>query len=283
MLRNGSSPSRPTPQPVPRRAAITQPLRKLLGEPIFLVRGARRLIPRGLPILAYHSIDRIDGSDVETISPEAFSEQMDWLATRDFTVTGVSKALELLRSGTARAPLVALTFDDGYLDNQSNALPILRRLGFSATLYVPTAFLGGVSVWNPVDYIGHRPLVSARQLSEFVTAGIEVGSHGHNHVDLTEVGRDTVAEELTRSKEVLEGLLGRRVVGLAAPFGRVNALVREVARDLGYSYVVAGGRFGLNDKETDPFCLTRIAISRGDSVREVAKKTTGAYAWLRGR
>ena len=59
-----------------------------------------------------------------------------------------------------------------------------------------------------------------------------------------------------------------------------NGIVAERARRLGYSHLVRGGRFSANLKGTSPYDLQRITIARGDSLREFAKKVSGAYHWL---
>ena len=70
------------------------------------------------------------------------------------------------------------------------------------------------------------------------------------------------------------------VVAFAPPHGRSNGMVAERARRLGYSHLVRGGRFTANRKGTSPYDLQRITIARGDSLREFAKKVSGAYQWL---
>ncbi len=265
---------------LPRRAALTQPLRKALGEPFFLLARLRGYGTQRFPILTYHSISDQPGSDVETVTPVNFERQMACLAARGFEAVTVSDLVRTMAGPPASRRVVALSFDDGYRDNVVSALPILRRHGFRASFYISSAYIGGLSLWNPVDYIGHRPMLDATEIRALSDAGHEIGSHAHSHVDLTSVDPARVEEELERSQRVLADITGKPVVAFAPPHGRSNGMVAERARRLGYSHLVRGGRFTANLKGTSPYDLQRITIARGDSLREFAKKVSGAYQWL---
>jgi peptidoglycan/xylan/chitin deacetylase (PgdA/CDA1 family) len=263
---------------LPQRAALTQPVRKAIGELFFLWAGLQRF-----PILAYHSIADAPGQDVETVAPAEFERQMAWLAAGRFEVMTVSELVRVMAQPPTKRHIVAITFDDGYRDSLLISLPILQRHGFRATFYIPTAYIGGLSAWNPIDYIGHRPVLTAPDIRTLSEAGHEIGSHAHSHVDLTSVDPTRVEEELERSQRVLADITGKPVVAFAPPHGRSNGIVAERARHLGYSHLVKGGRFTANPKETSPFDLQRITIARGDSLREFTKKVSGAYQWLKFR
>jgi len=265
---------------LPRRAALTQPVRKAFGEPFFLLARLRRYNAPAFPILTYHSISDRPGSDVETVAPADFERQMAWLADREFQVVTVSELLGAMARMVPKRPMTALTFDDGYRDNILIALPILQRHGFRASFYISTANIGGQSLWNPVDYIGHQPMLDETEIRALSEAGHEIGSHAHSHIDLTSVDLARVEEGLERSQRVLADITRKPVVAFAPPYGRLNGRVVECAGRLGYSHLVRGGRFSLNPRGTSPYDLQRITIARGDSLREFAKKVSGAYQWL---
>jgi peptidoglycan/xylan/chitin deacetylase (PgdA/CDA1 family) len=265
---------------LPRRGALTQPLRKAVGELFFLFARLRGYSAPRFPILAYHSVSDEPGSDIETVRPVDFECQMSWLAARGFEAVTVSDLIAVITRPSPRRRVVAITFDDGYRDNLVTALPILRRHGFRATFYISSAYIGGLSRWNPVEYIGHRPMLGNSEIRALSAAGHEIGSHAHSHVDLTSVDPARVEEELERSRRVLADITGEPVVAFAPPYGRLNGMVAERARRLGYSHLVRGGRFTANPKGAAPYDLQRITIARGDSLREFAKKVSGAYQWL---
>lgn len=242
--------------------------------------GLRGYSFRQFPILTYHSISDAPGSDVETVAPHDFERQMAWLKRRGFEVVRVSDLLVAMTGASSKRRVLSVTFDDGYRDNLVTALPILRRYGFRATFYIPTAYIGGLSLWNPIDYIGHRPMLTAREIRSLSRAGQEIGSHAHSHTDLTLVDSAALDEELDRSREILSDIIGTAVVAFAPPYGRSNeAVVSRVVR-LGYKHLVRGGRFTANPKDASPFNLCRITIAREDSFREFGRKVSGAYQWL---
>jgi peptidoglycan/xylan/chitin deacetylase (PgdA/CDA1 family) len=266
--------------PAPARAKLTQPLRRLLGELTLALAAARRYRPPGIPILAYHSIADTPGCDIETVTADALARQLEWLSAHGIQAVSVSQMLSQVAISPPARPLVCLTFDDGYADNRENALPILRRLGVSATFYVSTAYLGETSSWNPSDYIGPRPMMTAEDLRALNAAGHEIGSHGHLHVDLTTLAEATVTEQLRLSGQILERTLGHPVFGFAPPHGRTSATVTRAARAAGFQHLVRGGRFLPNRIGESPFQLHRITIARNDSLREFVKKVSGCYGFL---
>src|SRR5262249_55311335 len=210
------------------------------------------------------------GSDVETVSPVDFKRQMAWLAAREFKVVTVSELVLTMARPSAGRRTLAITFDDGYRDNVVTALPILQRHGFHATFYISSAYIGGFSLWNPVDYIGHRPMLTASEIRRLSDAGQETGSHAHSHIDLTRVDGALLDEELDRSKVILADIIGKPVVAFAPPHGRSNGTVVARVAHSGYTHLVRGGRFTANPKGASPYDLRRITIARGDSLREFA-------------
>ena len=264
----------------PPRAAVTQPLRKALGELLLLATRLRAFKASGFPILAYHSVADDPGPDVETVAPADFERQMAWLAARGFEVVTVSEVVRAMARPSANGRVVGVTFDDGYRDNLLIAFPILQRYGFLGSFYVSTAYIGGLSVWNPGDYIGHRPMLAAAELRMLSDAGHEIGSHAHNHIDLTSVDDALLDEELSQSQRILADVIGKPVVAFAPPHSRSNEAVVQGAARLGYTHMVRGGRFTANPAGTSAFNLRRITIERGDSLREFAKKVSGAYQFL---
>jgi peptidoglycan/xylan/chitin deacetylase (PgdA/CDA1 family) len=105
--------------------------------------------PRGrLSILIFHRVLREpDALIPELPSASAFEATMRWV--RDwFNVLPLGEAVERLYAGTIPARALAITFDDGYADNEEVAAPILNRLGLPATFFIATGFIGGGCMWN---------------------------------------------------------------------------------------------------------------------------------------
>lgn len=202
----------------------------------------------GVPILSYHKVG--DTVEAYSVSPADFERQMRCLAEGGYTAISLS---ELVAHMTAGAPLparpVVITFDDGYADNYTTALPILKRYGLKATVFVVT------------DFLDERPYMTWDEVKALRKAGIEIGSHTLAHRDLTWLPRDERLEDLRASKEGLEWRLDAPVRFLAYPFGSYDAAVEEALKQAGFKAAVTTV-LGLNKPGDDVYALKRINIPR---------------------
>ncbi len=99
-------------------------------------------------ILIYHQVlDKPDFMRPDTVDKNAFTWQMELLA-RHFNVLPLTQGLDQLQEGTLPPRAVSITFDDGYADNVTQALPILQRFNLSATFFIANGFLNGGRMWN---------------------------------------------------------------------------------------------------------------------------------------
>ncbi|GAA5037295.1 peptidoglycan/xylan/chitin deacetylase (PgdA/CDA1 family) [Thermocatellispora tengchongensis] len=188
-------------------------------------------------VLMYHSVDSCAADPLRvTVSPRRFARQMRWLAAQGWRGVSVRELHAAHAAGEARG-LVGLTFDDGYADFVSRALPVLLAHGFTATVYVVAGRLGGHNAWDPGG--PRKALLDARQVRQVAAAGMEIGSHTLGHVSLPGLDAAALGHELTRSREVLGELIGTQVTGFAYPYGHAGP--REVAavRAAGYSHACA--------------------------------------------
>jgi peptidoglycan/xylan/chitin deacetylase (PgdA/CDA1 family) len=214
-----------------------------------------------VPILMYHQIaGRAETTSRLAVPPDAWTEQLAYLhgeGYRTITVAELSAAL----SGRGQLPsrAVVLTFDDGYEDFHSRAMPMLDRYGFTATLFVTT---GWIQDAGPLT-TGRRPgrMLSWTQIAEVARSGIEVAAHSRLHLQLDQLPRKLLYDELYTSKAQLEDKLGSSVIGLAYPFGYSNMRVRRVARDLGHGYACAVSN-ALMGKGPDLLALPRLTVKR---------------------
>ena len=180
-----------------------------------------------LPVLMLHSIDR-SGSVVST-SPEVFATAMDDLAREGWRVRSLSGALDAWKSGD-RERVVALSFDDGYLNLRDEAAPVLRRLGFSATVFVIVDRCGDDNRWpGQAGWVPTAPLLDWPDLERLQRDGWEIASHGLGHRPLTTLTKRECVEELEASRRILEQRLGRPVPLFAYPYGVHDESVRALA------------------------------------------------------
>jgi peptidoglycan/xylan/chitin deacetylase (PgdA/CDA1 family) len=191
-------------------------------------------------VLMYHSISRPEVDyDPLCTSPERFEAQMLYLKRHD--LRGVStRELYLALSAGEATGLVGVTFDDGYEDFLDAAIPILERLGFSATVFVVAGMLGSENTWEHTG--GSRPqlkLLGADGVREVSERGMEIGSHSVTHPRLSGLDSESLIREVEDSRQMLSEIVNAPVEGFSYPFGAVDGPAVRAARKAGYVYAVA--------------------------------------------
>lgn len=217
-------------------------------------------VPAG-PLWAamYHSItDPTDDPYLVTVSPDRLDRQLRWLRRRGLTGVSMERLLRARARGS-HAGLVGLTFDDGYADFLTNAVPLLHRYEFTATVYTLPGRLGGTNEW---DRLGPRkPLLTEDGIRETAAAGMEIGSHGLRHTDLTQADDALLADETRGSREALREITGAEVTGFCYPYGTVDERAMAAVRRAGYRYAV-----GIDPGQlTGLFALPRLHIGQEDN------------------
>lgn len=207
-------------------------------------------------MLMYHAIGSPMPGDLAELSvpPALLADQLAALVDAGHRLVGLGEALAL-REREPDAPVVALTFDDGYTDFVEHGLDVLAARGAGATLYVPSRHLGGTASWLP-GAAGGLPILDAGALAEVAAAGVEVGSHGAVHVPLDVRAPALVDAELRESRAVLEDVVGAPVTGFCYPHGYHSAAVRARVRAAGYRHACAIGHRPSRPGE-DPFAVSR--------------------------
>ncbi|MDE2271686.1 MAG: polysaccharide deacetylase family protein [Xanthomonadaceae bacterium] len=226
-----------------------------------------------IPILMYHNVAEVpDGLDPDGrclyVTPAAFAAQMGLLRRLGWRGVSMGDAMPYLR-GERRGRVVAITFDDGYLDNLEQAMPVLQRCGFGATCYVVNGCIGKYNLWDAERLGVRKPMMTVGQLHAWRAGGMEVGAHTRNHPRLTECSDARLRDEVAGGKAELEDLLGIAVPQFCYPFGDADARVAKAARDAGYvaSPTVRRGRAR---RGMDLFMLPRVAIDYADSLAHFA-------------
>ncbi len=222
-----------------------------------------------VPILTYHYI-RINPVSFDrlgfalSVTPADFAAQMDWLRDSGYHPITAGDLHAYLRGarGLPSKPVI-LTFDDGYADFYTTALPILRAHDFRATAYVVSGFVG----WP--NYM------TAAQVVEADRSGIEIGSHTVNHPNLTNLSSVSVHSQLIDSKRFLENLLGHPVTSFCYPSGKVNSMVAWQVADVGYDSATTTV-FGFRHTLADRYIWTRLRISGGETRDQFAMAVTRA-------
>lgn len=226
-------------------------------------------LPAGaaVAVIGYHRVD--DVSDPLAVRTGTFAVHMAVLAgqRRQRPVLSLDAALDRLGSGTAPRRSVAVTFDDAWADNHSNALGPLVQRAIPATLYVPSRLLG-------------RPgYLTRSQLLEMVAAGVTVGAHSRTHADLRACGSAELEREVRGSRDDLEDLLGTPVTSFAYPTGLEDDRVRAAVARAGFRSAVTTIR-GWIRAGVDPYRVPRSFMEEfGPATFSAAVR--GGLNWLR--
>ncbi|WP_205650242.1 polysaccharide deacetylase family protein [Actinoplanes solisilvae] len=224
------------------------------------------------PVLMYHAVGQAEDDPFNLyVTPERFAAQLNTLARLGLRGVSMADLGDAAERGKADG-LVGLTFDDGYRDVLTYALPELRRHGFGATFYAVSGLLGGINAWDPPP---RRPLMTADDLRALAAQGYEIGSHSVNHPRLAGIDADTLRYEVTASRAALGELLPEPPRTFCYPYGSVDAAAVRAVVDAGYSYACAVVRVpGL----PTTFARPRVGVTELDHGPRLAAKLL-----LRGR
>ena len=197
-------------------------------------------------VLNYHQIN--DNFSYISVPINDFDAQMNYLTENGYIAITPDALLSSLEGELELPPKpMLITFDDGYIDNYTNAFPILQKYGLRATVFVIPALVGknGYMDWD--------------QLKEMEENGITVQSHTLNHIALENLSDDGLRVELLNSKLMLEEKFGHPVDFVAYPTGTYNLHIAEIANEVGYKGAFTI-KYGNVDLGSNFFALERVPI-----------------------
>lgn len=218
------------------------------------------------PVIFYHKIDRLS-PDAKIrgafTSPRRFERQMIYLKKLGVNfLTASEMARHFAEDGKFPPRSIAITFDDGWKDNYTNAFPILQRLGIKATIFLVPSCLGRTTDAVTAEGEGAREHLSIGDVREMAAAGIEMGSHTMNHALLDRSEEPVIETEITEAKNFIENLVQRECSAFAYPAGFFTPAAKEIVRRAGHA-VAFSTHYGPTD-ENDLFALNRVEIFRRD-------------------
>ncbi len=233
------------------------------------------MTPTTVPILLYHSVAEEVAAPFRpwAVSPAHFAAQLGYLREHRYTPLSISQLISLRGARLPERP-VAVTFDDGFADFYTDALPLLERYGCPATLYITTAYVGQTSRWLSAEGEGERPMLSWAQVRSLPGRGVECGAHTCTHPQLDLLSSAQARAEVAGSKGALEQQLGRSVDSFAYPHGYHSGLVKRLVQESGFNSACAV-KHAMSTPEDDTFALSRIIVSADTEIGTFARLLAG--------
>ena len=219
-----------------------------------------------IPILMYHRIDRPKPNSKVSghyVPPGLFGRQMKAMARLGYRTVSLSDLREQGPELPGRS--FCITFDDGYENYLTHALPELKRHGFAATVFLVTDLIGKDNRWDASSGDVSERLLSSDQVAECQAQGTEFGSHTLSHADLDACSPEEAWRQIAESKAAVEELTGKPAESFCYPYGRFGPETRDMVRRAGYA-VACSVRKGLATQATDRYALPRINVRRDTSV-----------------
>ena len=210
---------------------------------------------------------------------ESFYDQMKYLKVKNFNVIGLSELITFMTSGLPMPDKsIAITFDDGFKNIQTNALPILKEFGFTATLFVNLYFLERKI---PKEFYWSDWLtLNWEEIKQLHESDITVGSHALTHRKLTKVSDGDLQNEIFGSKEIIEQNIGEKIFAFSYPHGAFNNKIKNILK-LNNFRCSCSSIHGANNAHADPYTLRRTEITAFDNtITKFEKKILGCFDWL---
>jgi len=225
--------------------------------------------------LTYHGVCDLPRSQDHyrlCVAPDQLRRHIAKLRSWGYQLLTFGELARRAREGDP-AGCAALTFDDGLEDNLTHLVPVLAESGVPATVFVVSGWLG-----RPHPDLPSRRILTAEEVRDLHSAGVEIGGHTVTHADLSTIGYPDSVREQAEARRQLEGLIDAQVTSAAYPFGRVAPDTAEACRVAGYR---AACRISGEGAWDDPFNLPRQNMVNGSSLFSLRLKRDNRYETLK--
>jgi peptidoglycan/xylan/chitin deacetylase (PgdA/CDA1 family) len=209
--------------------------------------------PSPVPVFAYHRVDTVIPKDPIgnelTVTPPQLEAQLRYLQLHGIRAITAGELVDRLVHNAPLDRLAVLTFDDGYLDARTEALPLLEKYNAKATFYLISHTIGTPN---------HLAWADIREL---LKAGMEIGAHGADHLDLSQMTPAEQSAQVSRCIATIERYTGIRPRTYAYPSGQYDAATLDVMRANGIDAAFTM-QYGLVRSLKRPYEMPRVRINR---------------------
>ncbi len=214
------------------------------------------------PILMYHAISDVPPGAAYSelyVTPDDFAAEMAWLRSEGFEAVTLDDLYGAWHGkGNLPPKPIVISFDDGLQSQFTEALPIMRDMGWPGVLNLK------------IESLDQRELTYA-MVQRMIDAGWEIDSHTINHVDVTQLDAPALEHELADSRRILQERFGVAVDFFCFPSGRFDRAAIAAVRDAGYVGATTTLP-GLATPSSNPFKLDRIRVELADGVPGLSAK-----------
>lgn len=205
-----------------------------------------------IPILMYHSISDSDPNNSLLVPVKQFESEVKWLKENGFTPMLLDDVVKAFNTGHVPQKPVAITFDDGYSDNYSDAYRILKENNMKATFFIIT---------NNTDKDSFY--MNSSMLKEMSQNGMGIENHTSSHIEFPNISREDKITIIQEGRDALKEKVGVDSKFLCYPVGKYDAETIEVGKELGIKAAVTTAP-GISTANDGMYTLKRLRISPMD-------------------
>ena len=164
------------------------------------------------------------------VTPRFLEQAINDYRAKGYLFVSIDEACDIISEGHTKHPFVCLTFDDGYHDNYTTALPLLKKLNVPFAVYITTGFIDNrlPMWWYPNQQLG-------LSLDELIALDNEplctIGAHTISHPKLDTLTADEQYKEIVESKAILEHWLGHPIRHFSYPHGAYNETTLQIVSE----------------------------------------------------
>ena len=245
----------------------------LFGVFVWLIFHSRR---HSLRVLMYHKVSPSD-TDFMTITTEQLRQHLLYLRQADYKFVSLPAVLAALqKDGAISLPhrAVLVTFDDAYRNNLDNALAVLQEFDVPTTIFVSTAFVGGMNEWDGST----DPILTGDQLKGLTTNDFTLAYHSHRHLNYKNQSLETIHTDLSSNIQEANNLGLPMAHAFSYPYGgrpKDPALKGQMIAEMKRLGIRAAFRIGNRINPIpirNPYDLNRIDVRGTDSFAVFKRK-----------
>ncbi|MBU3111036.1 polysaccharide deacetylase family protein [Clostridium lacusfryxellense] len=229
---------------------------------IKLVNSTQIVTSVKIPVLMYHNLTIASKSSNPLIIPQkTFRAHMSYLKKNGYNTISMDQLNNYLKNkASLPSKPVVITFDDGYVSNYTLAYPILKANKQKATVFMIAAYIDT-----------NKRFLTSKQIKAMDANGIRIENHTNKHEKLATLTYANQLTTITKTKQVLEKLLGRKVNYIAYPYGSYNSNTIKAAKVAGCTLGLST-EAGLTSRADNVYSVNRIFVNVSDTTSTLARK-----------